>query len=299
MRIPIVLLLLVAAALATLAFLGLPEQIQGIVKHALIVLLIGILGWIGCVIVKKFYHRFMLRIGDRDRADSTRRALMTQVLFLYRLVIFVIIAVTAAMILLTFPYIKNVGVGILGSAGIAGIALGVAARPILLNLMAGFQIAFNKTVNIGDVLVVDGETGRVESIHLTHIIFLTWDLRRLIVPISRFIDQSFQNWEVADPEIIGSVMLYCDYRVPVDAVRKQVVDLLAKCPYWNKRLWNVHLTDCTHQAVEIRVIASANKPSEAFELRAYLREKLIEFLQKEYPQSLPCVRNRQLQEPEE
>ncbi len=295
MRFPLLLLLLVAASLIALSFVSVPDGIGQHLKHTLVVLLIGVIGWFCCSIVKKIYHRFLLRIGDHEKADPAQRSLLTQVIFLYRLVIFAIIAITAAMILMTFPYIKNVGVGILGSAGIAGIALGIAARPILLNLMAGFQIAMTKMVKIGDVLVVDGETARVESIQLTHIIFLTWDLRRLIVPISRFIDQSYQNWEVSDPEIIASFELYCDYQVPVDAVRKQVEELVAQCPYWNKRVWKVQVTGFTTQTVEIRVSASANHPADANELRVFLREKLMGFLQKEHPEALPCVRQLAVQ----
>ena len=295
MRFPLLLLLLVIISLVALGFVHIPDGIGHHLKHTLIVLLIGVIGWLCCRIVKKIYRRFLLRIGDRDKADPAQRSLLTQVIFLYRLGIFAIIAITAAMILMTFPYIKSVGVGILGSAGIAGIALGIAARPILLNLMAGFQIAMTKTVKIGDVLVVDGETARVESIHLTHIIFLTWDLRRLIVPISRFIDQSYQNWEVSDPEIIASLELYCDYQVPVEAVREHVGKLVAQSPYWNKRVWKVQVTGCSPQTVEIRVSASANHPSDANELRPFLREKLIEFLQKEHPEALPCVRQLAVQ----
>ena len=290
MRFPLLLLLLVVACLLALGFVTVPDCIGHHLKHTLVVLLIGAIGWLCCRIVKKIYCRFLSRIGDREKADPASRSLLTQVIFLYRLAIFAIIVVTAATILMTFPYIKSVGVGILGSAGIAGIALGIAARPILLNLMAGFQIAMTKTVKIGDVLVVDGETARVESIHLTHIIFLTWDLRRLIVPISRFIDQSYQNWEVSDPEIIASLELYCDYRVPVDAFREHVGKLVAQSPYWNKRVWKVQVTGCSPEAVEIRISASANHPADANELRSFLREELIGFLQKEHPESLPCVR---------
>ena len=295
MRFPVVLLVVVGVCLVVLNLLSVPLGVEQSLKHALIVLLIGMIGWLVCCIVSKFYHRFLLRIGDREKADPAQRSLLTQVIFLYRFIIFAIISVTAAMILMTFPYIKNLGVGILGSAGIAGIALGIAARPILLNLMAGFQIAITKTVKIGDVLMIDGETARVESIQLTHIVFLTWDLRRIIVPISHFIDHSYQNWDVSDPEIIGSVLLYCDYKVSVDALRKQVGVLLPKSPFWNKRVWKVQITNCTPQTVEIQISASANHPGDAGELRAYLREKVIDFLQKEQPEALPCMRQRMLQ----
>lgn len=291
---PFLLLVLEAIFLITLKFVNLPETVNSVVSHTLVVLVIATLGWLAWSIARKFCLRFVKKIGLKEKADASHLSLLTQVLFLYRLFVFGIFVITAATILMTFPHIKNVGLGILGSAGIAGIALGIAARPILLNLMAGFQIAATKTIKIGDTLLIEGETARVESIHLTHIIFRTWDARRIIVPISRFIDQPFENWDVTDSHLLAPVLLYCDYQVPLEAVRTRVAQLLEKCPYWNGRTWRVDVTNCSQQAVELRISASVNHATDAFELRAYLREKLIDFLQQEHPHALPCVRNKQV-----
>ncbi len=296
LRLIITVLFLELIALGLLIFVHLSENMHKIVEHILIILVMGTVGWILCGVVVLFYRRFLNRIRS-NRPGSASRALLTQALFLYRFLIFAIIVVTLALILLTFPYIRGVGVGILGSAGIVGIALGIAARPILLNLMAGFQIAINKTINIGDLIVVDGETARVESIHLTHIIIQTWDLRRVIIPISRFIDQSFQNWDIADPELIGTVFIYCDYQMPVETLRQKTGQILAECPYWNKKSWKLHVTDCKENTIEIRIIASAKDANDAFELRAYLREKLIAFINAEHTHALPTLRTRELSRP--
>jgi len=288
MILPLFLLGVIIAVMILIGLFNVPGAATA--KHLLTILLIAAIGWFLYGFFTKLYHRFLQQIGDREQASPSQRSLLTQVHLLYNLTIFAIVLVAVALILMTFPYIKNVGLGILGSAGIAGIALGIAARPILLNMMAGFQIAMTKTVKIGDLLVIDGETGRVESIQLTHIVFLTWDLRKFIVPISRFIDQTFQNWDVANPEMIGSVFLYCDYRVPVEHLREHLKEILTQCSYWNRRVLKMHVTDCTAQAVEVRIIASANNSSDTFELKAYIREKLIQFLQKNYPDALPCLR---------
>ena len=292
-RFPLLCLLLEIASLISLYIFDLPERYLNFVAHVLNVFIMGTLGWFAVAILHSCYQNYTDRMGNSEKADSLQRSLFTQILFLYRFSMFIICAITAALILLTFPYIKSVGVGILGSAGIAGLALGIAARPILLNLMAGFQIAVTKTIKIGDTVFIEGDSARVEAIHLTHVIVRTWDLRRIIVPISYFIDRPFQNWDATDPEIQGSVFLYCDYSLPVDGLRKKMADLVKLSPHWNQKTWNIHVTNCTEHAMEIRVSASANDASSAFELRAFLREKLLEFIHKEYPGSLPCIRNYQ------
>jgi small-conductance mechanosensitive channel len=296
LRYPVLLIFFEIAAVLSLQVLKLPEGITRVANHAINICIIGSIGWLVGGITRAFYRNFVETNGREVSADLSRRSMLTQVLFLYRLLIFIIFAVTVAAILLTFPYIKNVGLGILGSAGIAGIALGIAARPILLNLMVGFQIAATKMIKIGDAIFVEGEFAHVESIHLTRVIICTWDLRRIVLPISYFIDKPFQNWDLTDPELLGSVLLYCDYSVPVDAVRKKAKELIEGHPNWNRRVWNVQVTNCTEKTVELRIVASANDAKATFDLRTYLREKLIDFLQKEYPHALPCLRNYQISE---
>lgn len=290
-RLPLMWLLLEIAFLIVIHLFTLPEKPLRIAEHGLHVLIIGTLGWLIIRIFNACYHSYAERAANRELADQASRSLFTQVLFLYRFSVFLVSIIVVAAILLTFPYVKSIGIGILSSAGIAGLALGIAARPILLNLIAGFQIAATKTVKIGDTLFIDNESLRVESIHLTHVILRTWDLRRTIMPISYFIDHSFQNWDVEGSEIQGTVFIYCDYSLPLEAVRNKMKELVGQTPYWNKKTWNVYVTNCKDQNMEIRLSASADNTSLAFELRAFLREKMIEFIQKEFPNSLPCLRS--------
>lgn len=297
LRGPILVILFEIAAIISVNILGIREKFERFIRHSIVILIIGTLGWVLASILRAIYKHFIHRLRERSTADISKRSILTQLLFLYRLLMFIIIIITAASILMTFPYIKSVGVGILGSAGIVGIALGVAARPILLNLMAGFQIAVTKTITIGDAVFMEGDFAYVEAIHLTHVIARTWDLRRLIVPISYFIDKPFQNWDTKSPELLGSLFLYCDYTVPVKVIRQKVEELAGSTPLWNGKVWGVHVTNCTDKSIEIRIILTADDAPKAFELRAYVREKLIEFMQKEYPHSLPCVRYRKIDEP--
>lgn len=293
-RHPVLLIFFEVAAVISINILSLPEHLEQLLEHALTILIIGALGWLLAGITQAFYRNFIEKMGDGTSVNLTQRSMMTQVLFLYRFVMFAIIVITIAAILLTFPYIKSVGVGILGSAGIAGIALGIAARPILLNLMSGFQIAATKTIKIGDAVFLEGDFARIEVIHLTHVVARTWDLRRIILPISYFIDKPFQNWDAHDPELLGSVFIHCDYTVPVEEIRKKVKEILENHPGWNRKVWRVHVTNCSEKTMEIRIIMTATDASIAYDLRCDVREQLIEFLQKEYPESLPCVRYRQL-----
>lgn len=292
-RFPLLFLLIEAAAVVIVNILGLHDLYENILEHAFTIIIIGTIGWLLVNITRAVFFHFYFKYEDPSSVGVHQRAMITQVLFLYRLIMFVIVAVTAASILMTFPNIKNVGIGILSSAGIVGIALGIAARPILLNLMAGFQIAMTKTIKIGDAVLVENDFARIESIQLTHVVARTWDLRRLILPISYFIDQPFQNWDAKDPELLGSVFIHLDYSAPVETIRSKAAELIENHPNWNKKVWRVHVTNCSEQTIELRIIMTANDASSTFELRSFVREKLVEFLQQEHPYALPRVRYEQ------
>jgi small-conductance mechanosensitive channel len=295
LRIPLLLILLEIATVFSISLLDLGPRATDIVNHAINILIIGTIGWFIIGIIRACYRNFVEKHASSISTDLSCRSLYTQFLFLYRLSLFIVLAVTLGIILLTFPYIKSVGLGILGSAGIAGLALGIAARPILLNLMVGFQIAFNKIIKIGDAIFIEGEMARIENIRMTHVVACTWDLRRIVVPISYFIDKPFQNWDLSGTELIASVFIYCDYTVPIEKLRKVAEELITNHPSWNKEKWNLHVTNLTEKSMEIRITATTYDSSSAFELKAYIREKLIGFIQKENPTALPCIRNRMIE----
>jgi small-conductance mechanosensitive channel len=232
------------------------------------------------------YHHY-----DLNKVDNLKeRKIRTQIQFIRKFIIVVIGFVTTAIILLSFDSMRKIGTGLLTGVGIGGIIVGFAAQSSLGNLLAGFQIAFTQPIRIDDVLVVEGEWGHVEDITLTYVVLKIWDQRRLILPINYFIQKPFQNWTRISSEILGTAFLYMDYSIPIDAVRTEFQRLLDVSPLWDKRVSGIQVTDCKEKTIEIRALMSASDSSKAFDLRCYIRENLISFIQKNYPESLPKIR---------
>jgi small-conductance mechanosensitive channel len=174
--------------------------------------------------------------------------------------------------------------------GVGGIIIGFAAQKSLSGFMAGFQIAFTQPIRIDDVLIVEGEWGRVEEITLTYVVLKIWDKRSLVIPINYFIENPFQNWTRSGADLIGTVFLYLDYTVPVDSLRTELDRLLSLTPLWNKETKVIQVTDLTDKTIEVRALVSADNSSKAFDLRCYIREGLLNFVKRNYPETLPALR---------
>lgn len=234
---------------------------------------------------------------DLDRADNIdARRVQTQ-LQLLRSVLTSFIAFTAVIVVLLFvPGFRQIGAGLLASAGIAGLVIGFAAQRALGNLLAGFQIAVTQPIRLDDVVVVEGEWGHVEEISLTYVVVNIWDERRLILPISYFLEHPFTNWTRQSSEILGTVFLYTDYRAPVDELRAELDRILAESEYWDGRVKGLVVTDCKERTVELRALVSAKNGGSAWNLRCEVREKLVRFLQQNYPETLPRLRAEVLDE---
>ena len=186
---------------------------------------------------------------------------------------------------------RKIGAGLLTGVGIGRIIIGVAAQKSLGNLLAGFQIAFTQPIRIDDVLIVEGEWGKVEEITLTYVVVNIWDQRRLILPITYFIEKPFQNWTRVSADLLGTVFLYLDYTIPIEPMRQELSRLLNANPLWDKRVNVVQVTDSTKDgAIEVRLLMSASNSSRAFDLRCHVREAMISFIQRNYPESLPKKR---------
>lgn len=233
-----------------------------------------------------FYH-----IYDLNKADNLKeRKVQTQLRFVRKVIIVFIVLITVAVILLSFDNVRKIGAGLLTGVGIGGIIIGFAAQKSLSNLLAGFQIAFTQPIRIDDVLVVEGEWGKVEDITLTYVVLNIWDQRRLILPITYFIEKPFQNWTRTTAQLLGTVFLYVDYTCPVATIREELNRLLSATDLWDKRLGIVQVTDSKEQTMELRILVSAADSSKAFDLRCYIRENLIKFLQENHIDSLPKIR---------
>ena len=238
------------------------------------------------VVQEVVYHNFEINKEDNYLARKVR----TQVQFIKRLLVVGIFVIAISVILLSFEGVRNIGAGLLTSAGVTGIIIGFAAQKSIANLIAGFQIAFTQPIRIDDVVIVEGEWGRIEEITFTYVVVRIWDQRRLIVPINYFIEKPFQNWTRSSADLLGTVFLYTDYHVPLEALRKELRRLCEESPYWDKRTCVVQITDVTESTVQVRALVSAANSGNAFELRVYVREKLIEFIRENYPESLPRTR---------
>jgi small-conductance mechanosensitive channel len=229
---------------------------------------------------------------DLKKADNLReRKIRTQLQFVRQLVVVGIVMLTAAAILLSFENLRKIGAGLLTGVGIGGIIIGFAAQSSLSNLLAGFQIAFTQPMRIDDAVVVEGEYGNVEEITLTYVVVRVWDQRRLILPIRYFIEKPFQNWTRTTSELLGTVFFYLDFSIPVGELRKEFDRLIESSPLWDKRVKALQVTDMKERSVEVRTLASARNSADAFDLRCYIRETLMLFIQKNYPESFPKNRS--------
>jgi small-conductance mechanosensitive channel len=258
----------------------------------------GVKRWLGILLIISFANLLMHAIRiledyvyykyDFNKDDNLKeRKIRTQLQFIRKLTNVIIILITVALILLSFDNVRKLGAGLLTGVGIGGIIIGFAAQKSLGNLLAGFQIAFTQPIRIDDVLVVEGEWGRVEDITLTYVVLNIWDQRRLILPINYFIEKPFQNWTRNTSELLGTVFLYADYNVRVDTLRTELTRLLHESPLWDTRVGILQVTDVKESTVEIRALVSAKNASQAFDLRCYVRENLIKYLSENHPESLP------------
>jgi small-conductance mechanosensitive channel len=232
------------------------------------------------------YHRY-----DLNKVDNLKeRKIRTQLVFMRKFLVGLIVVVTICIILLSFDNLRKLGTGLLTGVGIGGIIVGFAAQRSLGNLLAGFQIAFTQPLRIDDALVVEGEFGRVEEITLTYVVLHLWDQRRLILPINYFIEKPFQNWTRTTAEMMGTVILYLDYSVPLEPLRAEFKRLLNASPLWDKRVSAVQVTGATERDIEVRLLVSAENSGDVFDLRCYIRENIISFVRENYPESLPKTR---------
>jgi small-conductance mechanosensitive channel len=218
------------------------------------------------------------------------RKLLTQLQFVKKVGVSLIFFVALALVLMSFATVRRIGAGLLTSAGIASVIVGFAAQRSLSNLLAGFQLAFTQPIRIDDVLVVEGEWGRVEEITFTNVIIKLWDERRLVLPLDYFIEKPFQNWTRTSSQLLGTVFLYLDYTIPVEAVRAELQRIAASTERWDQRVCVLHVTDVKERTLELRALVSAADAPTAFELRCEVREKLVAFVQQHYPDCLPKTR---------
>jgi small-conductance mechanosensitive channel len=260
------------------------------VRHINGVLLILSFTWLGMALIRGVAEGVIAR-HPADVADNlTARSIHTQARVLSRIASGAALVAGISFVLMTFPQARQFGASLLASAGVMGLVVGIAARSVFSNLLAGLQIALTQPMRIDDVLIVEGEWGRVEEITATYVVLRIWDERRLIVPLSWFIEKPFQNWTRTTAELLGTVFLWVDYATPVDAVRAEAQRICEASRHWDKRLCLVQVTETSEKAMQLRVLVSAADSGAAFDLRCELREGLLAYLAKHHAAAMPRVR---------
>jgi len=249
--------------------------------------LILLIGWIVLLAANLSADHYVGRFQIGAADDFLARKAVTQVEVLKRILDALIIVVAVALALMTFEPVRQLGLSLFASAGVVGIVAGVALRSVLANFFAGLQIALTQPIRIHDVVTIEGEFGHVEELSSAYVIIRLWDLRRLVVPLSYFIEKPFQNWTRSSSRILGTVFLHMDYSVPIETIRKKAREIVEDSGLWDKQVFSVQVTDMKENALEIRVLVSAADSGRCWDLRCEVREKLIEFIRAEYPGALP------------
>jgi small-conductance mechanosensitive channel len=247
----------------------------------------GLVGWLAIAVIRAAQDVITLR-ADISVADNLRaRQRRTRTAILGRIAIMLAVFVTLCLMLFSIPSVRAVGVTLMASAGLAALAVGAAAQPLLKNIIAGVQLAFTEPIRIDDVVIIEGEWGKIEEIHLTYAVVAVWDERRLIVPISKFLEESFQNWTRATSQLLGSVFFYLDPAADIGRLRARYEQIVRASALWDGRAQVLQVTDVKADAIEIRGLATARDAGQAFDLRCELREKMLAFIRDEMPEAMP------------
>jgi small-conductance mechanosensitive channel len=281
----IVLIIALGIALPAADF---PRPMTIAIGRALLVGFVLALGWTAAIALDIGVEIYLRRFRTDTEDNLLARKHVTQIRILQRVARTLLAIITVAAALMTLDSVRQYGVSLFASAGAAGLILGLAARPVLSNLLAGIQIAMTQPIRVEDQVVVEGETGWIETITSTYVVVRIWDLRRMIVPLTYFIEKPFQNWTYESTEQIGSVVLRVDYAVPVARLRQKLDEIVRESPLWDGRVAALQVTDATNEIVELRALVSARTPGQTWDLRCDVREKLVEFLQAEYHRALPA-----------
>ena len=296
LRAPARLLLPLLALLLAAPSLTIPPELLAAGQHLFSLCLIGLVTWL---FINATLAGRDIVIGryDIDARESYKaRAAYTQLTIMVKVILVIVVIIALATMLMTFARIRAFGVSILASAGIMGIIVGFAAQRSLATLLAGLQIAITQPIRINDVVIVEGEWGTIEEITLTYVVVKIWDLRRMIVPVTFFLEKTFQNWTRSTSNILGTVLISVDYTAAVPQIRQKLLEILQQSPLWDREVWGLQVTGAGEQVLELRALMSAVDAPTAWDLRCEVREKLVAYLQENYPESLPKIRSLEVGE---
>lgn len=267
-----------------------PENWVGFISTTLFILFVISLAWL-CARVLRIVSLIIERQIDTNSIDNLKaRKIMTQFSYIKKIGFFLLFMVTLCVILLSIEEVRELGLSLLASAGVTGIIIGLAAQKTISNLLAGLQIAFTQPIRLDDVVIVENEWGRIEEITLTYVVVKIWDERRLILPLTYFIEKPFQNWTRTKSDLLGSVFLWVDYNVPIDELRDELKRLLNSTPLWDRKAEVLQVVETSEKSIQLRALMTAKDSPTAWDLRCFIREGLIKYIQENHPDSLPKLR---------
>ena len=288
--IPLIIILLHIGLSLSLQYMNLKEETVILIRKIMNVTITFAISWLIMSLIN-FGKILLLRHFNIDTKDNlAARKLLTRFNILEKILFVIIIFISIAAALMNFESIRRIGISLFASAGIAGIIIGLAAQKLIGTFLAGVQLALTEPIRIDDVVIVENEWGWIEEINLTYVVVRIWDKRRLILPTTYFIENPFQNWTRVSADILGTVFIYTDYTIPFDAIRNELERLARQSEDWDGQVVNLQITDAKDNTVEMRALVSSKDSPSAWNLRVYLREKLIEYIQSNYPECLPKSR---------
>ncbi|USI74030.1 mechanosensitive ion channel family protein [Sphingomonas morindae] len=250
----------------------------------------AVTGWMLATALSAANEIVQLRTDISVADNLLARRRRTRVGILYRIGLFLVLIGTLCLMLMSIPAVRAVGVTLAASAGIGALAVGAAAQPALKNVIAGIQMAFTEPIRIDDVVIVDGEWGRIEEIRLTYVVINIWDQRRLVVPVSKFLEENFQNWTRSSSELLGTAFLHVDRTADVPRLRAKLTEIVSADPLWDGRVCGLQVTDSFPTYLELRCLVSAANAGRAFDLRCNVREAMTAFIARDMPEALPRTR---------
>jgi small-conductance mechanosensitive channel len=283
---PAQLALCLAAVALVLPLAPLDDNIRTPLMRLFVVAVIALIGWISIRVVDMSAARYLQNFRDVTENFVARKH-VTQVRVFKRVTDTIIVIITVSTALMTFDSVRQYGVSLFASAGAAGIIVGLAARPLLSNLIAGLQIAITQPIRIEDAVIIENEWGWVEDIASTYVVIRLWDWRRMVVPLSYFIEKPFQNWTRDTASLIGVIALHVDYRADVPRIRRWLEDAVKQSKLWDGAVANLQVIDADSRTIELRALVSARNAPQSWDLRCEIREKLVAFIRDEMPEALP------------
>jgi small-conductance mechanosensitive channel len=287
---PGIIILMHLGLFLSLQFLQFKPETAELVRKILNVTITFTIAWLFMSVINVGKNLLLKQFDISSKDNLEARKLYTRFSILERIIFVIVIFIAVAAALMNFQSIRRIGISLFASAGIAGIIIGFAAQKLIGTFLAGVQLAITQPIRIDDVVIVEGEWGWIEEINLTYVVVRIWDKRRLIVPTTYFIEKPFQNWTRVSADIMGTVFIYTDYTVPLNKIRTELERLVRENENWDGKVVNLQVTDATETTVEMRILVSAKDSPSVWNLRVYLREKLIEYIKNNYPDCLPKSR---------